>query len=333
VPAETAGICPSCGSSVAASLLTCPVCQRLVYAEKLNELAGEAARLTQSGDLEGALAMWRQALPLVPPGSVQYQKIAAAIQQLIAARDAARTSAPKKPLWDRVRELGPVGLILVMLGKAKFLLFGLSKASTFFSMLLSFGFYFSIWGWKYALGLLLCIYVHEMGHVAALVHYGIPASAPMFVPGFGAYVRLHQYPANPGEDARVGLAGPLWGLGATIAAFLVYSLSGWLSWGAVARSSAWINLFNLLPFWQLDGGRGFRALNKSQRWGVALIAGAAFFVTSEGLLLFIAGLAVFQAFRADVPQEPDNGVLMQFAILIVALSGLAAIPIDSPLIR
>jgi len=29
----------------------------------------------------------------------------------------------------------------------------------------------------------------------------------MFIPGFGAYVRLHQIPANPGEDARVGLAG------------------------------------------------------------------------------------------------------------------------------
>jgi Zn-dependent proteases len=333
MPADTAEICSTCGAGVASGLLTCPVCGRLVYAEKLNQLAGEAADLAQKEDIEAALATWRQALPLVPPGSIQYQQIAGLIQQLVAAREAARAAAPKKPVWDRVRELGPAGLILMLLGKAKFLLFGLSKASTFFSMLLSFGFYFSIWGWKYALGLLLCIYVHEMGHVAALVHYGIPASAPMFVPGFGAFVRLHQYPANPGEDARVGLAGPLWGLGATIAAFLVYNLSGWPSWGAVARSSAWINLFNLLPFWQLDGGRGVRALNKSQRWIVALIAGAAFFVTSEGLLLFIAGLAVFQAFRADAPQDADNGVLTQFAILIAALSGLAAIPIDSPLIR
>ncbi|HUS05254.1 MAG TPA: site-2 protease family protein [Bryobacteraceae bacterium] len=300
-----------------------------MFTDRVTELAREAVQCTQAGEFEKALAAWRQALPLVPPGSADYQQIAAAIQQLILMRDRARASAPKKPLWNRIRELGPAGLILLFLGKAKFLLLGLSKASTFFSMLLSFGLYFSIWGWKYALGLLLCIYVHEMGHVAALIHYGIPASPPMFVPGFGAYVRLHQYPANPAEDARVGLAGPLWGLGATIVAYLVWAATGWQSWGAVAQSSAWINLFNLLPVWQLDGGRGFRALSKYQRWMVALVAGMMFFATSEGMLLFIVALAIFQAWKGDAPETGDPGVVMQFAFLIVTLSLLAAVPIGT----
>src|SRR3989454_12639768 len=81
-------------------------------------------------------------------------------------------------------------------------------------MLLSAGVYWAAWGWKFALGVVLSIYVHEMGHVQALQRYGIKATAPMFIPGVGAVVRLKQYPASPREDARVGLAGPLGGLGA-----------------------------------------------------------------------------------------------------------------------
>src|SRR5439155_143942 len=83
-------------------------------------------------------------------------------------------------------------------------LLGLTKASTLFTMLLSAGVYWAAWGWKFALGVVLSIYVHEMGHVQALQRYGIKATAPMFIPGVGAVVRLKQYPASP-RDARVGL--------------------------------------------------------------------------------------------------------------------------------
>jgi len=105
-----------------------------------------------------------------------------------------------------------------------------------------------------------------MGHVAMLRRYGIRASAPMFIPGLGALVRLEQYPHTPAEDARVGLAGPMWGLGAAAIAWGVYTLTGWPAWGAIARVGAWINLFNLIPVWQLDGSRAFVALCRSERW-------------------------------------------------------------------
>src|SRR5207237_9867331 len=91
-----------------------------------------------------------------------------------------------------------------VLTKGKFLLLGLTKASTFFSMFLALGVYWTVWGWKFALGLVLSIYVHEMGHVAALRRFGIRARAPMFIPGVGAIVRSQQRPANPIEDSRVG---------------------------------------------------------------------------------------------------------------------------------
>src|SRR5690349_22006017 len=103
-------------------------------------------------------------------------------------------------------------------------------------MLASIGLYWALYGWKFGLGFVLSIYIHEMGHVTALARYGIPATPPMFIPGFGAFVRLKAYPANPGEDARTGLAGPLWGLGAALAAMGVSIATGSDLWAAIART-------------------------------------------------------------------------------------------------
>src|SRR6266550_3198333 len=50
-------------------------------------------------------------------------------------------------------------------------------------------------------------------------------------------------PAAAREDARVGLAGPLWGLGAALAAYAVYRATGVGVWGAIAHMGALVNLF------------------------------------------------------------------------------------------
>ena len=116
--------------------------------------------------------------------------------------------------------------LLLALTKGKLVLLGLTKLNTLLSMLASIALYWALYGWKFGVGFVLSIYIHEMGHVTALAHYGIPASAPMFIPGFGAFVRLKAYPANPGEDARVGLAGPFWGLGAALVCMGIGVLTG-----------------------------------------------------------------------------------------------------------
>src|SRR5260370_12550408 len=98
-----------------------------------------------------------------------------------------------------------------------------------------------------------------MGHVASLTSRGMRAAAPLFVPGFGAFVRLGERPASVSEDARIGLAGPAWGLGVSLVALAIWRASGSPFSVAVPYTPAWINLFNLLPVWQLDGSRGFQA--------------------------------------------------------------------------
>jgi Zn-dependent protease len=166
----------------------------------------------------------------------------------------------------------------------------------------------------------MSIYIHEMGHVMALRKYNIAASAPMFIPFFGAFVRMKQYPGNVGEDARVGLAGPIWGLGSAVAAWLAAITTGLPIWYAIAHTAAWLNLFNLLPIWQLDGGRGFRALTRKQRGIAAAAAIAMWALTHQTILLLIALGAGYRLFSRDYPAEDDNPVLTQYVGLIVLLS-------------
>jgi Zn-dependent protease len=142
----------------------------------------------------------------------------------------------------------------------------------------------------------------------------------MFVPGLGAFIRLRGRHLAPYENARIGLAGPLWGLGAAAAAFAGSRLGGGPMWSAVASTGAWINLFNLMPVWQLDGSRAFTALSKRQRFLIAVSFLVAWAATSDGLLILLGIVAAARAFDASAPETPDSGVFGLFVFLLVALS-------------
>ena len=315
-------VCPSCGGEVAPNLLSCPSCHRLVHADRLKELAEAAESSERAGEVSAALGAWREAITLLPPASRQYSVLAGRIAALSrqveagpvrkapeATRPADPESLPVNP-HDRSRwsggvisgAIGTVALFLfkfkflaLLIPKAKFLLLGLTKASTFFSMLAAFGVYWTVFGGWFALGLVLSIYVHEMGHVAALVRYGVPASAPLFIPGVGAVIRLRQSFFDPREDARVGLAGPIWGCAAALVCAATYLVTDEPLWGALARVGAWINLFNLTPIWQLDGSRAFHSLTRPQRWLAVTAVAFAWTFTADGLLVLVMAVGAFRA--------------------------------------
>jgi len=320
-PAE---ICADCGAQLAPALLACPICRRLVHSATLRDLAARAEAALHEDRAAEALQCWEDALILLPAGSRQHALINEKVRGLRANlatgdRSAAKTSSAQGKLTG----LAAIGVtLLTLLSKGKLLLLGFTKAGTVLTMLLAMGVYWAEYGWKFAVGLVLSIYVHEMGHVAALRHYGIKATAPMFIPGLGAIVRLKESPANAIEDARVGLAGPMWGLAAAVVAFVVYRSTGWPSWAAIAVAGAWINLFNLLPVWQLDGGRGFQSLTQGQRWLAAVVVAGMWWYTQEGLLLLILLLAVTRAMGKG-PPRPDRVGLFNYVFLIVALSLLS----------
>ena len=324
--------CSGCGTEVAASLLSCPVCHRLVHGQALKDLAARADAAAAAGDVRESLAAWRSSLDLLPPGSRQYTAVTQRIETLSHQVEAAG-SAPAPPLpqsgwWKWLAGLGPIGLliwkfkflIVAVLGKGKLLLLGLTKASTLLSMFATVGLYWSLWGLWFAVGLVVSIYVHEMGHVAALRRYGIAASAPMFIPGLGAMVRLKQRPVGPREDARIGLAGPVWGLGAALAALATALLGGGPMYSAIAHVGAWINLFNLTPVWQLDGGRAFASLSPPHRWIATAAIALAWALTGDGIVLLVLVVAAWRSLAADKEVKPDSGALLLFVAVTLALA-------------
>src|SRR5213596_2038760 len=130
--------------------------------------------------------------------------------------------APPTPTPERPSPLkrfggavaGALALLASLAGKLKALLLLLPKLkllTTSGSMLVSIGAYALIWGWQFAVGFVLLLFAHEMGHVIQLKREGVPASAPMFIPFLGAVVGMKRLPDDAAAEARVGLAGPILG--------------------------------------------------------------------------------------------------------------------------
>jgi len=132
---------------------------------------------------------------------------------------------------------------------------------------------------------------------------------------------LKQRIDDPIVDARIGLAGPLWGLGAGVVALAVSVIARSPTWAAIAELTGFINLFNLIPIWQLDGARGFHALSNVQRLTIVAASALAFAATGQKLLILIGLVATFRAFQATT--TADSRAFATFVGLIAALSWLA----------
>jgi Zn-dependent protease len=174
--------------------------------------------------------------------------------------------AQRRPLWKRIG--GPIAAGAVILAKfaakAKALLFLLPKIKLFTTsatMLVSIAAYALIWGWKFGVGFVLLLLVHEMGHVIQLRREGIKASAPMFIPFMGALVAMKEMPKDAAAEARVGLAGPVLGSLGCLIPLALFALTGDELFKALAFVGFFLNLFNLLPVLPLDGGRAMAALS------------------------------------------------------------------------
>jgi Zn-dependent protease len=166
-----------------------------------------------------------------------------------------------------------------------------------------------------------------MGHVASLRRHGISATAPMFIPGFGALVRLNERPATPEEDARIGLAGPWWGAAAAVAALGAWQFTDAEIWRAIAHTGAWINLFNLLPVWQLDGSRGAAPLNRLQRGLLAVLLAVLWVFTKEGLLVLLALAMAYRTFQRSEAARGHWRTFASFATLAVVLSVMTLVKV------
>ena len=202
---------------------------------------------------------------------------------------------------DRLQKLfGPIAAVGVALAKWGAILFKLKFFTLFFSMLASVGAYALAFGWQFAVGFVLLIFVHEMGHVIVLRARGINAGLPVFLPFLGAFVSMKESPRTAYDEALSGIAGPVFG---AVGAFAVLGLAGFEDSDflrALAYTGFLLNLFNLLPFLPLDGGRTAAAVSP-KLWVVGLAGLLAYELYRPSpiipLILILGGFETYRRWR------------------------------------
>ena len=162
------------------------------------------------------------------------------------------------------------------------------------TMLISVGAYAFIFGWWYAVGFVLLIFCHEMGHFLAARQRGLNVGAPTFIPFVGAWIELKDLPHDVETEAYVGIAGPVVGSAAALLCYFLAVTQGSTLLMALAYAGFMINLFNLIPLHPFDGGR-ITAIISPKVWllGVPMLVGL-FYISPSPMLILVAFLAAPQ---------------------------------------
>ena len=208
-----------------------------------------------------------------------------------------RQRTPFRELMGKlIAPIVALGLLLLKFG---------GFAIKFFGVFISIGGYALIWGWKFAVGFVLLILVHELGHFVEAKRQGLNPSLPVFIPFLGAYVAMKNAPFDPWRNLLVSAAGPFAGGLASLATWGIGEATDSRLLVALAYAGFLLNLFNLIPVRPFDGGfiwRSVRALYVGRRqhaaWTspVRTVLGAAVYA---GLIVTLA----LGMYATHVPQD------------------------------
>jgi Zn-dependent protease len=186
----------------------------------------------------------------------------------------------------------PLAVVIGLVAK-----FGLAFAK-FASVFVAVGGYALIWGWKFAVGFVALIAVHELGHFVEARRRGFDAALPVFLPFIGAYVAIRDARMNPWQSAWISLAGPLYGSAGAAVCWLVGEQQDSQLLQALGYVGFLLNLFNLVPVGFLDGGSIWRAIRTMRLGGTPGKATAVAIVYVGLAVLLLAGMI-----GAHVPQH------------------------------
>lgn len=212
--------------------------------------------------------------------------------------DEPRPAAPERPQSRLKRALGPiVAAVAAFFAKIKAILLLATKVkflATAGTMLASIAAYALLWDWQFAVGLVLLLLVHELGHVIALRREGIKTTGLTFIPFMGAFTASRSLGTDALAEARVALAGPILGSIGALVCVPLWHATGNDLFRALAYMGLLLNLFNLLPVLPLDGGRAMAAMSPWM-WFAGLAALVPLLIAFfNPILLIIAVFAVSQ---------------------------------------
>lgn len=200
-------------------------------------------------------------------------------------------------------------MIKLLLTLFKFAKFGpLLKSAGF--MVVSIGVYALAFGWAFAAGFVVLVYLHELGHYVAARRHGMQPGLPAMIPFIGAWTALRGTPLSAAQEASIAFAGPFAG---TMAACVVLAIAlheHSALWMALAYSGFFLNLFNLVPIVPFDGGHIIAVLSpKAWFVGLPILVGLLIWSQNPLLLVILLLLAptIWASLRAawhgEVPAE------------------------------
>jgi Zn-dependent protease len=207
---------------------------------------------------------------------------------------------------------------LLLIPKAKLLL-------TLGTALVSVVLYSLVFGWWFAVGFVVLLFVHEMGHVIQLRREGIRASAPVFIPFLGAVVGMKQMPEDALAEARVGLAGPILGTAGAAVCFAIAEATGSTMLRALAYVGFLINLLNLVPLTPFDGGRAMAAMAPAMWFiGLGVMVFLLLVTHNSFLLIFVifGGYDTYRRWKLRKTGSPQQAAYYRVAPLARVLVGV-----------
>jgi Zn-dependent protease len=189
--------------------------------------------------------------------------------------------------------------------KGVFIIFKFGKfLTTGLSMLLMIVSYTYIYGWKYALGIVVLLFVHELGHLYCARRLGLATSLPLFIPFVGALIQMKEEPKDAKTEAIIGIGGPLLGVVGAFTCLLAARQFSSPLFYALAYFGFVITIFNLIPAHPLDGGRIVGAISPAI-WlvGIPMIIGLSLYFFNP-IAILISLLAIGKAWK--VWKDRDN---------------------------
>jgi len=249
---------------------------------------------------------------------------------------------PRFPLLRKLAApLIAVGALAIKFGGVLF------KAKFLWSMFISAAFYVWFGGWWFGIGLIVLLFVHEMGHVLEARRQGLPVSAPLFIPFLGALITLKQMPHDAWNEAKIAIAGPLVGSAGAAAIWIAGEAGDSNHLKALAFLGFFINLFNLLPVVPLDGGRIVAALHPAL-WlaGFLALVGLVFLAPNPILIIILifSGMELWGRWRTRnhpeledyyrvTPRRRAIMAALYFGLAVLLVLGMDATHVDRDLLR
>jgi len=190
--------------------------------------------------------------------------------------------------------------------------------STMFLSVLVYSFLSSPW---FAVGFVLVMFVHEMGHVIALKMKGFKASPPIFIPLIGAVIFAPRS-MDREQEAFIGYGGPLAGTFISIVLLVVWALMPTHPQIVLMISfvSLYLNLFNMVPVRPLDGGRVTQAVGSWLKYlGIGILFVIPFFSKDAGMMLL--WILILGEIKLDYKNRIAIGLACQIAMITLILMG------------